>query len=187
MKILFLTIAVFISFMLNSSLAFAACQPKPVDMNIENADIIFMGKVLKKRSVSEKKMPACFYAKSRKESCGSKVAVFDVSHTWKGAISGRYELVHSIDSCYCPGLAFKEDNIYIIFGYRTEQDYGLDVKYTVGTVCEGSVGLQSYENNPLRKYLNKYFNEKRQQRMQNIKEERKGNDRKIKEIKIEDY
>lgn len=115
------------------------CALKQFDETVEQADIIFMGKVIKRDSFNEEGR-GWKYSPEQPQ-CGSKVATFEIYKVWKGDIPDDTTTVYSTDGCYGLGSYFSLSDLYIVFANTNSRELPIDASYGIGTVCDGTTGL----------------------------------------------
>ncbi len=152
-RVYLLTIVSLILVSTNDALAMS-CSPKKFNETIKQADIVFMGKVIKRDSFNEKGVYGKKYS-SDEPYCGSKVATFEIYKTWKGHIQGNNKTtVYSSDGCFGLGDYFKLNHLYIIFANTNTRELPIDSLYRIGTICDGTKDLfPEYPEDKQGKYI----------------------------------
>lgn len=144
MRIIFL-VFIFLFSATNHSYAME-CVPKEFEEIFNKADVIFKGKVIKRDSFNmDEDELICWKHSKESPKCGEKIAMFEVTKTWKGDV-GDNPSVYASDACYCLGSYFITGEEYIVFANVNNKKYPYHADYQMGTVCDGTVGIS--KNNP---------------------------------------
>ncbi len=141
-----LTLSLIVLFLSISTNAYAMqCVPKKFDEIVQQSDLVFTGKVIKRDAFNEDVDSFCWKYSSDNPSCGSKVAVFEINKVWKGDVQKSTVSVYSGDACYCVGSYFNLGEEYIVFANKNSSKLPFSAEYSIGTVCDGTTSMLNHE------------------------------------------
>lgn len=142
------------------------CHSIPLEENIKNADVIFLGEVIERSPFNEEGR-GWEYSAERPD-CGSKIAKLKISKAWKGDFLNSETTVYSYDGCYMVGSYLGLNRSFIVFANKTPDDAAYESQYSIGTVCEGTSEYSTGEDKDypyergteLKQLIEEYFNKK---------------------------
>ena len=109
------------------------CLRQEVNELLKSSDYIFTGKVTSRVKVNSEPSEFCW---EEGESCGTKIATFEIFDVLKGNISSGIR-IQSQDACYCLGTYFHSGEHYLVFANNSE---GSSVLEDVGGCATEELG-----------------------------------------------
>lgn len=112
----------------------SSCAPMPPAKVAAQAEVAFVGTVLRVERDSYRPRRSCWGA-SRGPNCGGKRVTFAVVEVLRGDLSERIELV-SEDACYCLGSYWDVGDAYLVIASTEGED--ASERLVAGDVCKGT-------------------------------------------------